>query len=63
MRYVVMKLGLSLCGTLVDAKGLHVMVCKKALGKIASTMFALAVTSFGEPAVLLGSQLSKSPLD
>jgi len=61
MRYAVMKLGLSLCGTLVDAKGLHVMVCKKALGKIASTMFSM--TSFGELSVLLGSQLSKSPLD
>jgi len=37
-----MRLGLSLCvphnchcGTLVDAQGLHAMVCKKAPGKIA----------------------------
>jgi len=63
-----MRLGLSLCvphnchcGTLVDAQGLHAMVCKKAPGRIARHHFLM--TSFGELSVLQGSQLSKSPLD
>jgi len=58
-----MRLGLSLCiphnchwGTLVDAQGLHAMVCKKAPGKIAR--HHVLMTSFGEPSVQ-----SKSPLD
>ena len=50
------------CGTLVYAQGLHAMVCKKAPGKIARH-HTFSMTSFGEPSVLLGSQLSRSPLD
>jgi len=37
------------------------MVCKKVPGKIAR--HHVLMTSFGEPSVLPGSQLSKSPLD
>jgi len=54
-----MRLGLSLCVS--QAQGLHAMVCKKVPGKIAR--HHVLMTSFGEPSVLPGSQLSKSPLD
>jgi len=50
------------CGTLVDVQGLHDMVCKKAPGRIARRHVFNDITSFVEPSVLLGSQLSKSRL-
>ena len=46
----------------LDAQGLHAMVCKKAPGKIARHHVFNDITSFVEPSVLLGSQLSNSRL-
>jgi len=66
-----MRLGLSLCvphnchcGTLVDAQGLHAMVCKKAPGKIArhhvfNDIICRAVGAAGIPAVKEPSGLDR----
>jgi len=59
-----MKLGLSLCvphnchcGTLVDAQGLHTMICKKAPGKI--DIIWRAFGAAGSPAVKEPSGLDR----